>query len=380
MRIKKPTGEWEFKSSKTSDLEEAKQRAMDRYDELKFRQKHDMPLEDNRKFGDAAKAYEKELEELKNTGAGKPIHKTYLQILAKWLVPFFGDKNIHEIDAGVMKDYDNYVRTNMGHEPAKSTYNAHNVIIRAVFDVAVRKKWIKRSDLPITTVKGKGKKAIRRPHFENDEWNRLTNLMHGKWRTSSKLWLSNYKRQVLRIQVLVLGNTGMRPGTEPRNLKWKDVSEHKLTNKQVMQQSVVQNGEPVSKVIRFRVVGKTSEHETEGHRMVIARHNVHGWLEELKEITGRTDKDDLLFCMPNGEPITDLDNMFKQFLQETDLLYNAAGVPRTLYSLRHMYATMRVRKGIPYQALAMQMGTSTVMIERHYAHNKVDEWAAELAG
>ena len=83
MRIKKPTGEWEFRSSKTADLDEAKQRAMDRYDELKFRQKHDMPLEDNRKFIDAAKAYEKELEDLENTGAGKPIHKTYLQILSK---------------------------------------------------------------------------------------------------------------------------------------------------------------------------------------------------------------------------------------------------------------------------------------------------------
>ena len=44
MRIKKPTSEWEFRNSKTADLDEAKQRAMDRYDELKFRQKHYLPV------------------------------------------------------------------------------------------------------------------------------------------------------------------------------------------------------------------------------------------------------------------------------------------------------------------------------------------------
>ncbi|MBT5512949.1 MAG: hypothetical protein HOK25_02555, partial [Rhodospirillaceae bacterium] len=128
MRVKKPDGVWEYKSSKTSDLDEAKQRAMDRYDELKFRQKNDMPLDDGRKFLEAANAYKRLLQELADVGASKPIHETYLRIVGKWLIPFFGKKDLHDIDEGVMSQYDSYVRNQMGSEPAKSTINSHNVV------------------------------------------------------------------------------------------------------------------------------------------------------------------------------------------------------------------------------------------------------------
>ncbi|MBT5299225.1 MAG: tyrosine-type recombinase/integrase [Rhodospirillaceae bacterium] len=385
MRVKKPDGVWEYKSSKTSDLDEAKQRAMDRYDELKFRQKNDMPLDDGRKFLEAANAYKRLLQELADVGASKPIHETYLRIVGKWLIPFFGKKDLHDIDEGVMSQYDSYVRNQMGSEPAKSTINSHNVVIRAIFDVAVKKKWLTRSQVPITTVKGKGKKAIRRPHFESAEWNKLTSLMHGKWRTKSKLYLSRYKREVLRIYVLVLGNTGMRPGIESLGLKWKDVSELKLNKQQIQDMQAQQpntnneDGSVVDTVLQFRVEGKTSAHQTEGQRMVTARLNVKGWLEELKELTGRTDNDDYLFCMPDGSPMKDFPHMFQLLLEQVDMRYNAAGQPRVLYSLRHMYATMRVRKGLSYHVLADQMGTSVEMIERHYSHVKNEEYAVPLA-
>ena len=135
----------------------------------------------------------------------------------------------------------------------------------------------------------------------------------------------------------------------------------------------------VDTVLQFRVEGKTSAHQTEGQRMVTARLNVKGWLEELKELTGRTDKEDLLFCMPDGSPMKDFPHMFQLLLEQADMRYNAAGQPRVLYSLRHMYATMRVRKGLSYHVLADQMGTSVEMIERHYSHVKNEEYAVPLA-
>ena len=45
------------------------------------------------------------------------------------------------------------------------------------------------------------------------------------------------------------------------------------------------------------------------------------------------------------------------------------GLNRTLYSLRHTYATFALlNDGMDIHALAIQLGTSIGMIERHYSH------------
>jgi len=41
--------------------------------------------------------------------------------------------------------------------------------------------------------------------------------------------------------------------------------------------------------------------------------------------------------------------------------------PRTLYSLRHFYATYQLYKGSNIHQLAIQMGTSVSMLEQHYS-------------
>ena len=46
------------------------------------------------------------------------------------------------------------------------------------------------------------------------------------------------------------------------------------------------------------------------------------------------------------------------------------GNNRTLYSLRHTYATMRINE-VPIYQLAVNMGTSVEMIEDYYSHAKV---------
>ena len=51
------------------------------------------------------------------------------------------------------------------------------------------------------------------------------------------------------------------------------------------------------------------------------------------------------------------------------------------YSLRHTYATLALTHDrVPIHTLAKQMGTSVVMIERHYSHLKVIQAAEQLRG
>ncbi len=74
-----------------------------------------------------------------------------------------------------------------------------------------------------------------------------------------------------------------------------------------------------------------------------------------------------IFVMPAGDQPYELSGVFERLLRDAGLLKDAAGKTRTLYSLRHTYATFALADGIPIHTLARQMGTSVGMIERHYS-------------
>ena len=82
-----------------------------------------------------------------------------------------------------------------------------------------------------------------------------------------------------------------------------------------------------------------------------------------------------------GDRTKNLFSVFNQFLIDHKLLKDPHGDNRTLYSLRHMYATMRlVEDGIPVHQLAKQMGTSIQMIDKYYSHLQPMMIAEKLAG
>ena len=75
-----------------------------------------------------------------------------------------------------------------------------------------------------------------------------------------------------------------------------------------------------------------------------------------------------------------VDGMFKRLLKDTGLLRNENGQVRTLYSLRHTYATLELlENGTDIHILARQMGNSVLMIERHYSKLTATMAAASLA-
>ena len=63
----------------------------------------------------------------------------------------------------------------------------------------------------------------------------------------------------------------------------------------------------------------------------------------------------------------------------TAMEHGEAGTDRTLYSLRHTYATIELLTGTDMHTLARQMVTSVVMLERHYSKLTATMAAAELA-
>ena len=71
---------------------------------------------------------------------------------------------------------------------------------------------------------------------------------------------------------------------------------------------------------------------------------------------------------------------FEICLKESGLLKDRHGSVRTLYSLRHTYATFHIFNGVDYHTLSKNTGTSIGMLEKHYSHLTPTLAANQLAG
>jgi integrase len=129
-----------------------------------------------------------------------------------------------------------------------------------------------------------------------------------------------------------------------------------------------------------------------GARPMYAREEIISALEKLKQL--HTEFDDVkleqllagkyeqyVFRMRNGARPYNFVNVFKDGLTAANMLTNGRDENvRTLYSLRHYYATQRLYENMTYEKLEEQMGTSTKMLKDHYKHLEIDAYADELTG
>ena len=82
----------------------------------------------------------------------------------------------------------------------------------------------------------------------------------------------------------------------------------------------------------------------------------------------RTSGDDYEFARPDGKPIGRFKKPFASLLKSAGVEKDSQGNRRTIYSLRHTYATFRLQDGVHQYILAYKLGTSTAMLEKHYGH------------
>ena len=165
----------------------------------------------------------------------------------------------------------------------------------------------------------------------------------------------------------------MRHGTETANLKWNDIEEFWGLDEKKKKK----------KFLRFYVNGKT------GKRELIARHAVRRYLKriqdrfpDLKDLNDAalSKVDQYVFRTRDGEKVADWHGAFEILMKDSGLWKDRHGDKRTLYSLRHTYATFALVNRIDIHVLARQMGTSIGMIEKHYSHLIPSMSAEILAG
>lgn len=166
---------------------------------------------------------------------------------------------------------------------------------------------------------------------------------------------SRIRRQRLYLQnyILILGNSGIRCGTETRNLKWADISSTKnLTG---------------DERVVIRVKGKTNL------RDVVCNEGIERYFKRLyeqrtEELGAPPPATECVMVNPNGKPIQSFKKSFNSLMEQVGMSVDNRGNRRTPYSIRHTYITMRLMEGVNVYQLASNAGTSIEMIENYYGH------------
>ena len=222
---------------------------------------------------------------------------------------------------------------NDGKPYATSTARQHRTALNLIFKFAKTKGFIEA----VPSIPAPSLIRNPRPDFARQDWKLITDHMR-IWVSSTTNGLRgknglDHKRHregfYLQHYILILAKTGIRIG-EMRNVRWTDLDKVEASA---------------------------------GDEVYVKRL----WDFRTAELGQQPDMAEPVFCHPNGKRIGSYKKGFENLLDECGLRQDKDGNNRTLYSLRHTYATMRINE-VPICQLAVNMGAGVEMIEQYYSH------------
>ena len=365
VRFKLANNKWHSTTTNTTDIEQAKINAIVIIETVKIKTDAGLAIT-TRTFKQIA------LDEIANmskalvNNIGRRCYRDYIFAINKYLIPFFGAYEVEKITTEMLADFDAWRITEMGKVPMASTKRNHASAYIRVVNLA-RERGCIAHNRAVPLLDSKGKRSQPRPAFTKEEIVELISYTE-TWVKSSYTERTRLMRTLCIAYIEFLVNTGVRHGTEALRLRWKHLQWHWIGNK---------------KYLRIWVSGKT------GPRYLIAKHEVIKVFERLMRwhkldytnlnglIEAKLDK--AIFCLPDNTQISNMENIFRNLMVRSHLRKDTSGQNRTLYSLRHTYATQALAKGVDIHTLARQMGTSVGMIERHYSKMTATMAAERLA-
>jgi integrase len=395
-RFYKGNRQYIYKSLKTKKVDEARKLAVRYLHEMEFKQKEGLPLQ-HKSFNDVIdeyialrqSQYIKSLDAKVNSSTQQltSIHMLrQIKRVSKFWKEYCGTTAVMNVDNSVLQDYvgwrkDYYHKMPVEKRPKNHKLNPTDKTLE--WELTLAKMLLKFADdkgyrgkTQLPTYRFKAANAIVRPTFTVEEYWEIIKGMRRSIKETNNAE-RKYTKLLLRDYVLILANSGMRVG-EANNLKDKDVAEF-----------VDEKGR---RNFMFYVNGKT------GRRIVIPRTSVVRYVERVRERNlerknegemrkvrspqrKKSDTDGWFFSMYDGNRIVTLIDQFNALLKSIGLEENRYKEKYTLYSLRHFYAVMMIRRGIPIFDLARNMGTSVQIIEKYYGKQATTkELATKLGG
>tara|TARA_B100001989_G_C24533089_1_gene462766 strand:+ start:303 stop:1478 length:1176 start_codon:yes stop_codon:yes gene_type:complete len=288
--------------------------------------------------------------------------------LRRHLKPFFGKFcDVTKIKHHHLDEYLDHRKSKYA-QITNGTLNKEAAVFNQMMAFALKRNWLQHQ---IKLERNK-ETSNPRPHFTQEQLKtlksvakaRINELKNKKYKGQesglyqTKLW----SRQLIYDLAILLVDTGIRP-CEIKTIRWQDINWK-------------------NKSIKLYNAGKVSS-----NRSLFIRSNK--GINALKRIQDRRityvkaheqvfNENEYIQSFPNGKQIKCIKKGLKILIDECAFKYSKSQQKHSLYSFRHTYATYSLAgidgKKIPIRALAMQMGTSIEMIEKHYGHDSLDNY------
>jgi integrase len=286
-------------------------------------------------------------------------------------LPFFSKfTDIKKITLADINDYLDYRRNKNAEPPLPQTLNRENTILRQMLSHAVKQGWLKEA----VTIENmdESQSRRRRPHFTHKEYRTLYTVarsriarLRGEDLRQYTLW----QRQLLYDVIMFMANTGLRVD-EMKTVIWRNVD--------------IENG-----YVQLIYAGKVKSNR----RVIVRRPGINAlkrirkrreeWLD-AKQIEDPINPSERVIALPDAVPVDNFKKSFNSLIEECGFVYKTKHEKHVMTSLRHTYATFSLTrkegKRATMRALAMQMGTSERMIQRHYGHDEIMDYEDELRG
>ena len=393
------------RSTRRQNKEQAAQHAIDLYHEMSANQKLGMPTE-SRTFSWMFADYQR----LQKRGveAGEVSENRYRfneTTFRNYLNPFFGEIDIRKVNADKILEYKAARNSKMGlaggatarrkSKPSAHTINVENMVLRDILKHAFDKRYINS----VPTIKNNYEEKTPRLDFTAEEWTYMLKRFDEDIDKSrqNKVAVHEYRyKLMLKTLCQFLIYSGARVGRETnQSLTWNDI---KIVEEKYLRETKFDVGTnancPYNKraVVRVEVLIRNVKYRTKPNpRLVMAIPYLEPALRAWRSETNFSHSQNFIFCHQgdgtNGEPSSFINSCkkgFETFLKrhtnDEMILWREDESPhRTLYSLRHSYATQRLINGdLGVYELSKNMGTSIRELERSYAKALPQAFATQL--
>lgn len=300
---------------------------------------------------------------------GQKKYDYHAQTIERHFLAFFAKfQDISKIKRSDILDYLAYRRAKGEKEATAQTINRENTVLRQMLKYAQDRGWLTTA-VHIDSLQERYTRRRRR-HFTADEYRVLYRTARKRIRELDGIILKTRQReqrQLLLDYILLLSNTGLRVD-EAGTLIWRNVDWDNET-------------------LLLEYAGKTKSTRRVLMRKgaVIALRRIEARRRAFLEEQGlQWNTNGHIVALANGRRVHSLKKGFNELLEACGFVYEKIEDKHALTSLRHTYATFRLTtktgKRASVRALAKQMGTSELMIERHYGHDVVEDYREELVG
>ena len=125
-----------------------------------FKHKHCIPSV-SKLIADIARLSIAEMRRQLEACEGRKIYSAYIAVTKNYLIPFFGKYNIANINYQQVKAYEEWRKEKFDRELKASTVNTHIAAPNRVFDEAIAREYMQRTQVPVLT--NTGRAPIDRP-------------------------------------------------------------------------------------------------------------------------------------------------------------------------------------------------------------------------